>query len=250
MGAVAVVAVAVVAVVSMTTACPRHHAAPADAPASPEARSAAALSELFATSLASIAGPVHGDTVTVGRHALTVHAKSEGAGGTTPDGRTVAGVEVICDVDGQVVAAFHTGAVAVDATPEAARKAAAAEWASIYGWAIVDALAEKPAEYEVAGFAIHAGLTGVLGPKPDGVDGLDPVIFGLLEPELAELLPSRAGFHSITIDLTTKADGTQEGDYWVDDDSSSRLADALHALPWPTSARPYTVKKFYVLVAR
>jgi hypothetical protein len=207
------------------------------------------LSEQFATKLANATGALaKSDTVNVRDHVLQLAAAVEQVK-STPDGRVVAGVRVTCTLDGKPIDALTSGGVGIDSSRDAALATAASEWAMQYGKPIVEALFEHPSALSSGGFAIYAGPAGIRGDKPDGLADFNASFFRTVGPELAKLIPTKAGIHAITVLGARAADGQIDGEFRVDGQVSDALKQLALQVKWPTRTA-YMLKQYFVLVSR
>jgi hypothetical protein len=205
------------------------------------------LGEQFATKLANATGALaKGDTVHVRDHVLELGAAVEQVK-TAPDGRLVAGLRVTCTLDGKPIDALTSGAVGIDASRDAAIATAATDWATQYGKSIVDALYARPSALSSGGFAIYASPAGIRGDKPDGLGDFNASFFHTVGPELAKLIPTKAGIHAITVLGARTADGAIDGEFRVDGAVSDTLKQLALQVKWPTRT-VYMLKQYYVLV--
>ena len=209
-------------------------------------RESARLSTDCSQMLAKTAGVTSaGNILTINGHTLETNVAIERI--TQIEGKTAAGIRVTCDIDGRSVPSLDTGTVGIDSNRSASIKSALEDWTIEYGTPIVDALAGKNEKLRHRGFHVHAGPTGIRGPKPEGLGNFHERVFETVGPVLETLAPS--AMHGLSIMVVGGNGRAIEGEVRLDGEPSEQLRRLVMQLDWPESATGYMLKQYYVLTA-
>lgn len=206
------------------------------------------LAPACAEALARMAGGTSsGNVVGFGRHSLALTVAIESVANGSTNAATVGTIRVSCDLDGRSMPSLTATSLGVGATREEALDKAVEEWVLGFGIPLARALNEKGEARIVGGFRVYAGPTGILGEKPERLEGVHDAFFEVVAPSLSTLF-SRPPPHAVSISLVRRAGRRLEGEFSVDGEPSQRLKDLAMQAKWPESSGSYMLSQYYVLM--
>jgi hypothetical protein len=189
-----------------------------------------------------------GDRIQIGGKEVRVVAQIESE--ERADAKVLVGLRVDVLVGG-VPQPFTFGSVGVGENRDDAIATAVFEWSQYVGRALLGALGVKSGDLprSVGPFFVYSGLTGIRGSGAVWSAEKDRQLLHHLENLVQGLDPSSGEFHSISLMLVVRANGTLEGECRVDG-VISPAALATQSFPWDQNGTDYIFKQFYALHRR
>jgi hypothetical protein len=201
------------------------------------------------TSLAKSSGATvtsSGDRLWIGGREVHLRARIENEDHV--DSKSLVGLLVDILVGG-VLHPLTFGSVGVGNNHDDAIDAAISEWSGFVGQALLGALGVRTGDLPkgVGSFSVYPGLTGIRGEGVDWSAEKDSQLLLHLDAIIQELERSPGEFHSISLMIGVRRDGTLQGECRVDNVISPAALNAVQSLPWSANGREYIFKQFYIL---
>lgn len=213
------------------------------------------LSERCVQSLASLATAAGatvrsaGDRIQIGGKEVRLVAQIENE--ERADAKVLVGLRVDVLADG-VPQPFTFGSVGVGENRDDAIETAVFEWSQYVGRALLGALGVKSGDLprSIGQFLVYPGLTGIRGSGAVWSAEKARQLLQHLET-LSQVLDRSSGeFHSISLMVVVRANGTVEGECRVDGVISPAALTAVQSFPWQQSGTDYVFRQFYALHRR
>jgi len=153
---------------------------------------------------------------------------------------------------GGVLQPFTFGTVGVGSSQDDAIATAVFDWSQYVGLALIGALGVTSGDspQSIGPFYVYRGLTGIKGAGAVWSAEKDLQLLHRLEPLIQGLDRSSGEFHSISLMLAVRPNGTLEGECRVDGVISPAALTAIQSFPWGQNGAEYMFKQFYAIRRR
>jgi hypothetical protein len=213
------------------------------------------LSEKCAQALAKVAQSAApgltslADRISIGSTEVRLQARMEHE--ERADTKFVVGIHVDIYING-VRQPLTSGSVGIGSDRNDAIETAVSEWAMLVGEALLGALGVKIGQepQKIGSFLVYQGFSGIRGsPTITWSTEKERQLVNQLGAFIQGMEHYPGEFHSISLLVSVRHDGTAEGECRVDGALSPALLKTVQSFPWGQN-EVYLFKQFYVLRRR
>lgn len=186
-----------------------------------------------------------GDRIQIDTTELRLEARIENE--ERADTKFLIGMRVDVYVNG-VVQPLTFGSVGVGIGRDDAVETAVSEWAMAVGEALLGALGVRTGKppHNIGSFLVYEGPAGIRGSAAWSTEKQKELLHHL-DSSIQGLEHSPGEFHSISLMLLVRRDGTTQGECRVDGIISPEVLKSIQSFSWEQNRSEYIFKQFYVL---